>query len=181
MSPVTLTTDELNEVIKRIAPTGKEYGAARIARMLAGEHSVHTVRINTRCSVGNISDVVSKAINPHIADLGLYVTCTKPPRAIFNQFGQPSGQMLWSFYRDTAANDPAYHPESLQDALRRDLSALQTEFPLDYPPSLNESAESWENALELSEFQAQLGIVDGPDSANDAGRSGRGASDVGGH
>lgn len=156
MTPVTLSPDELTEVLKRIAPTGREYGAARIVRMLAQEHSVQTVRINTRCSVGNISDVVCKAINPRIADLGLYVTCTKPPRAIFNKFGQPSGQMLWSFYRDIAANDPTYQAESLENALRRDLSAIQAEFPLDYPPSLNESAEGWEEALQLSEFMNQL-------------------------
>jgi hypothetical protein len=161
MTPVTLSPDELNEVIKRVAPTGKEYGAARIARMLADEHSVHTVRINMRCSVGNISDQVSKGINPRINDLGLYVACVKPPRQIYNKFDQPSGSMLWSFYRDTAANDPAYSKESLPDALRRDLSALQAEFPLDYPPSLNESAEAWESALELSEFQAQISLVDG--------------------
>lgn len=167
MTPVTLSPDELNEVIKRVAPTGKEYGAARIARMLADEHSVHTVRINMRCSVGNISDQVSKGINPRINDLGLYVACVKPPRQIYNKFDQPSGQMLWSFYRDTAANDPAYSKESLSDALRRDLSALQAEFPLDYPPSLNESAEAWESALELSEFQAQISLVDGLESAND--------------
>ena len=161
MTPVTLSPDELNEVIKRVAPTGKEYGAARIVRMLSDEHSVHTVRINMRCSVGNISDQVSKGINPRINDLGLYVACVKPPRQIYNKFDQPSGQMLWSFYRDTAANDPAYSKESLSDALRRDLSALQSEFPLDYPPSLNESAEAWEGALELSEFQAQISLVDG--------------------
>jgi hypothetical protein len=185
MTPITLTPDELNEVIKRIAPTGKEYGAARIARMLADEHSVHTVRINTRCSVGNISDQVSKGINPRISDLGLYVACIKPPRPINNKFNQPSGQMLWSFYRDTAANDPAYHQETLSDALRRDLSALQAEFPLDYPPNLNESADAWEGALELDEFMAQINSVEfpGPDlpSANDDAEKGKGDSNVGGN
>jgi hypothetical protein len=180
MTPVTLTHDELIEVLKRIAPTGKEYGAARIARMLAGEHSVQTVRVNTRCSVGNISDQVSKGINPRISDLGLYVACVKPPRQIVNQFGQPSGQMLWSFYRDTAANDPVYQKESLADALRRDVDALQDEFPLDYPPSLNESADAWEEALGLSEFQMQMNLVDGLESANDD-RSSRGAADGGGN
>lgn len=181
MTPITLTPDELDEVMKRVAPTGKEYGAARIARMLADEHSVQTVRINTRCSVGNISDQVSKGLNPRINDLGLYVACTKPLRPISNKFGQPSGQMLWSFYRDTAANDPAYQPESLSEALRRDLSALQAEFPLDYPPSLNESADAWESALELDEFTARIGSIDFPGlglpSANDAEESSKGAAD----
>lgn len=179
MTPITLSPDELNEVIKRVAPNGKEFGAARIARMLADEHSVLTVRINTRCSVGNISDQVSKGINPRINDLGLYVACVNPNRRITNKFDQPSGQMLWSFYRDTAANDPAYQQESLEDALRRDLSALEAEFPLDYPPSITESAESWESALELSEFQAQISLIDGLESANDADQTGKGAADVG--
>lgn len=182
MTPVTLGPDELTEVLKRVSPTGREFGAARIARMLAGEHSVQTVRINTRCSVGNISDQVSKSINPRISDLGLYVGCAKPPRQIVNQYGQPSGQMLWSFYRDTAANDPAYNQETLSDALRRDLSALQAEFPLDYPPSLNETAGDWESALELDEFQARISVVEGLDSppAN-AQDGGKGAADDGGH
>lgn len=181
MTPTTLSPDELNQVIKRIAPTGKEYGAARIARMLADEHSVLTVRINLRCSVGNISDQVSKGINPRINDLGLYVACVNPNRRITNKFDQPSGQKLWSFYRDTAANDPAYSQESLEDALRRDLSALEAEFPLDYPPSIAESAQSWESALELSEFKAQISSVDGLESANDANQAGKGAADVGGN
>jgi hypothetical protein len=128
MTPVTLSPDELAQVIKRVAPTGKEYGAARIARVLAEQHSVQSVRINMRCSVGNISDQVSKGINPKIKDLGLRVACTKPPYQILNQFGQPSGMCLWSFYRDTSANDPAYHPESLHDVLRRDLSAFEADY-----------------------------------------------------
>lgn len=185
MTPITLTPDELDEVMMRVAPTGKEYGAARIARMLADEHSVQTVRINTRCSVGNISDQVSKGINPRINDMGLYVACIKPPRPINNKFNQPSGQMLWSFYRDTAANDPAYHQETLSDALRRDLSALQAEFPLDYPPSLNESAEAWESALELDEFMERISAVEFPGfdwtPANDDGEKGKGEADVGGN
>jgi len=138
MTPITLSPDDLNAVLTRIAPTGKEYGAARIARFLAEEHSVLTVRINTRCAVGNISDLVSTAINPRISDLGLYVACVKPPRQVSNRFGQPSGMMEWSFYRDTAANDPAYQQESLQEALRRDLRALQADYPQDYQQGISD-------------------------------------------
>jgi hypothetical protein len=78
-------------------------------------------------------------------------------------------------------NDPVYSQESLQDALRRDLRALEAEFPQDYPPSINESAESWESALELSEFQAQISLIDGLESANDAESVVQGAADVGGN
>jgi hypothetical protein len=124
--PVILTTDELEQVINRVtALSRKELGAARICRLLAENHSVLTVDVNRTCSVGNISDVVGKAINPRIADLGLYVACMKPARAILNKFNQPSGMHFWSFYRDTAANDPDYHQECSQEALRGDLSALQ--------------------------------------------------------
>lgn len=148
--PVTLSPDELNQVIWRVAPTGKEFGAARICRMLAAEHSVQTVRVNTRCSIGNISDIVSKGVNPLIKDLGLYVSCVKPPYKILNKFDQPSGQMLWSFYRDQAANDPDYNqskPETLSEALQRDLSSMRDDYPDDYPPSPNETADGWEDAL----------------------------------
>jgi hypothetical protein len=146
ISPVTLSPDELDQVIQRVAPAGKEFGAARICRMLADEHGIQTVRVNIRCSIGNISDIVSKCVNPKIKDLGLYVSCVKPPYKINNKFGQPSGQMLWSFYRE-AANDAEHNPESLSDALRRDLSALKDEYPECYPPSLNETAEGWEEVL----------------------------------
>jgi hypothetical protein len=146
ITPVTLSPAELDTVLERIAPNGKEYAAARICRMLAEEHSVQTVRINTRCSVGNISDQVSKFINSRIADLGLYVTCVKPPYKILNQYGQPSGQMLWSFYRERAANDSCYDKEKLEADLRRDVAALQAEFNM--PNSASESASSWMDTLQ---------------------------------
>ena len=128
MTPVTLSPDELYQVLKRVAPTGREYAAARICRVLAAEHSVVSVRIHMRCAVSNISDQVNTAVNPRIKDLGLRVACTKPPYQILNQFNQPSGMCLWSFYRDTSANDPAYKPESVQDALRRDYSAIEADY-----------------------------------------------------
>lgn len=127
----TLNADELSAAIQCVSPKGREYGAARIVRMLAQEHSVHTARINTRCSVGNISDLVS-AINNRVAHMGLYIACERPPRQILNQFNQPSGQMLWSFYRDVAANESGYQPESLADALMRDLRALQADLEHGY-------------------------------------------------
>lgn len=151
----TLTAEELAEVINRVAPSGIEYGAARICRVLAQEHSVQTVRINTRCSVGNISDLVSKCVNPRIKDMGLYVACVKPAYAIKNKFDQPSGQMLWSFYRDIAANDPDYQQEPLQDALRRDLSALRDEYPDQHIPSLFETADGWQEVLEGSDHASR--------------------------
>lgn len=166
MTPTVLTPDETSVVLKRLTPTGKEYAAARIARMLAGEHSVHSVRINSGCSTNNISDTVLKCINPRICDLGLHVACVPPPKAIPNKFGQPTSQCLWSFYRHTAANDPVHDQEGSQDALRRDLSALQPEHPRYIIPCHAERSAQFGEALRQS--------------ANDAGRSGKGAADVGG-
>jgi len=147
IKPVTLSPAELDAVLQRVAPGGREFGAARICRMLAEEHSVQTVRINTRCAVGNISDQVSKFINSRIADLGLYVTCVKPPYKILNQYGQPSGQCLWSFYRDHAANDPCFdqHQKLVED-LRRDVQHLQAE--LNLPMSATQSTTEWIEALQ---------------------------------
>lgn len=104
MKPVILSGPELSGVIQRVAPYGKEYAAARICRLLASQPETITYQVNRECSVGNISDQVSKCINPRIADLGLFVACHKPPRPVLNKFSQRTGQMLWSFYR--AANDP---------------------------------------------------------------------------
>ena len=131
MRPITLSEAELQQVISRVAPTGREYGSSRIVRMLASEHSVQTVRINTRCAIGNISDQVNKFINPRIEDLNLYVACVKPPYPIKNQFGQPSGQMQWSFFKDQAANDEYYdRQDHLMDKLAADIQELKSQFPL---------------------------------------------------
>jgi len=121
LNPIILTDSELSEVIERVAPNGREYGAARICRLLAKHEGVLTAKINFLCSVGNISDIVSKSINPVITDMGLYVACTKPPYRILNKFNQPSGQMIWGFYKD-AANDPVFN-------LEPDLVELQDEYP----------------------------------------------------
>lgn len=128
MTPTTLSHDELDQVLQRVAPQGREFGAARICRLLAAEHSVYSVRINMRCAISNISDVVSKGVNSKIRDLGLRVGCVKPVASIPNRFGQPSGVHLWSFYRVDAANDPEYPQESLEDALRRDYSAINADY-----------------------------------------------------
>jgi hypothetical protein len=144
MRPITLSEDELQQVIERVAPTGKEYGSARIVRMLAAEHSVQTVRINTKCAVGNISDQVHKLINPRIDDLGLYVACVKPPYPIKNQFGQSSGQMLWSFFKDQAVNDDYYDPQdNLMARLAADVHEMQAQYPL-----LDMPDDEWVGALQ---------------------------------
>jgi hypothetical protein len=144
MRPITLSKVELQQVLNRVAPNGKEYGSARIVRMLASEHSVQTVRINTRCAIGNISDQVNKFINPRIDDLDLYVACVKPPYPIKNQFGQSSGQMLWSFFKDQAVNDGYYDPQDqLMDRLAADVQEMQAQYPL-----LDMPNDEWIGALQ---------------------------------
>jgi hypothetical protein len=96
-TPVTLTADELNEVIKLVSVRGTEYGAARICRVLAGQHSMTTHEIGEACDISNISDMVLRCINPRLKSTDLYVACEKPPHTTMVQ---------WSFYRDWAANDP---------------------------------------------------------------------------
>lgn len=153
-TPVTLSPDELNEVLKRVAPKEREFGGARICRVLAAEHSVLSVRIHMRCSVSNISDIVNTAVNPKIKDLGLRVACIKPHYQILNKFGQPSGMCLWSFYRDTSANDSDFQPESLQDALRRDYSAITADHMQGDPIGLNEPITALD--ADLAEFSQQI-------------------------
>ena len=74
-----------------------EYGAARICRVLAGQHSMTTHEIGEACDISNISDMVLRCINPRLKSTDLYVACEKPPHTTMVQ---------WSFYRDWAANDP---------------------------------------------------------------------------
>jgi predicted GTPase len=109
MYPVTLDESELEKVLELVNQgRSVEYAPARICRLLAKQHSQITGVVNTVCSCGNISDQVSKAINPRIKPLGLYVACVRPPEPIKNKFKQATGQQLWSFYRD-AANDDYYN------------------------------------------------------------------------
>jgi hypothetical protein len=157
-TPVTLSPDELNQVLKRVAPNQREFGGARICRILAAEHSVVSVRIHMRCSVSNISDIVNTGINPKIKDLGLRVACTKPAYQILNQFGQPSAMNLWSFYRTSAANDSDFQPESVQDALRRDYSAITADYMQGDPLGLNEPITALD--ADLKAFDQSIAGVD---------------------
>lgn len=111
MKVTTLTQDQLDIVLQRInQPEPKQ--AARICIHLADHPKSPTGKVNSTCSVGNISDVVHKDINPKIYELGLMVGCEKPVVPIQNKFQQPSGQHLWSYYLlPDAANDPIYKLE----------------------------------------------------------------------
>ena len=92
-TPVTLTADEIKTVIKLVSVRGAEYGAARICRLLAGEHSLTAHDINEASDILNVSDIVLKCINPRIKPLGLFIACAKRPTSKFYQ---------WSFYKETA-------------------------------------------------------------------------------
>jgi hypothetical protein len=108
LNPITVPPALLSAVLQSVTSSDqKEYGAARICRLLASQHSVRTRRVNTECSVGNISDQVRKCINPNIEQLGLYIACCRPARPFKNRYQQPTGEMLWSFYQ-IAANDSDY-------------------------------------------------------------------------
>jgi len=111
MKAVTLDKEQLDTVLKYInQPKPKQ--AARICEHLAYNPKSPTVTVNSTCSVGNISDVVHKDINPKIYSIGLMVGCEKPVVAIQNKFNQPSGQHLWSFFKlPDAANDPIYNQD----------------------------------------------------------------------
>ncbi len=86
MQPITLTEPELNQVLNLVSPTGVDYQAGRICRLLSQKSSVRTGYLASVCSVGNISDIVQKAINPKIEPLGLFVSCYKPPERLNNKF-----------------------------------------------------------------------------------------------
>ena len=102
---ITLSNEELSAVLKLVSPTGTDYQAGRICRLLA-QGKNRTGVIASTCSVSNISDVVARAINPHIFSLGLCVACIKPPSSFKNKFNQRAGDCIYSFYRvDKAAND----------------------------------------------------------------------------
>jgi len=163
LESIKLTPDELAAVMSRVAPTGVEYGPARICRYLAENPLAITRNVNTQCSVVNISDVVSKAINPRISDLGMYIGCIRPPQPVYNKYGQPTGQMLWAIFRDTAANGPVYDQSNTEGParpLRRDLAALLSDYDEQHTQGINEPAEAFEDVLNLEEFTNMVSSVD---------------------
>jgi hypothetical protein len=107
LKPIVLCPAELDLVLRLVNATNREYGAARICRVLASKHSVRTRSVNVSASVGNISDFVTKAINPRIKSIGLKIRCTKPPTPFHNRYDQSTNEFEWSFYR-AAANDAEF-------------------------------------------------------------------------
>jgi hypothetical protein len=101
-----LSNEELDHVLSIVSPTGVDYQAGRICRLLA-KGPARTGVIAQGCSVGNLADVILKSINPKILPAGYFIACAKPPRQIINKFGQPAGDWIYSFYRATqeSAND----------------------------------------------------------------------------
>jgi len=100
-----LSDQELTAVLELISPKNVDFQAGRICRLLA-HGPCRTGVIASKCSVGNLADVVSNTINPKIISLGLFIVCAKPTNAIRNKFGQVAGDWIYAFYRaDIAAND----------------------------------------------------------------------------
>ena len=161
---MTLTDQELTAVLKILSPTGIDYQAGRIVRLLAQGPS-RTGIIASTCSVGNLADVCLKTINPRIAHLGLWVACIKPSNQIRNKFGQIAGDWIYSFYRaNIAANDDNHDDGSSEgdwgkelngvfDDWEKDLAVVFDGEPdlLDRVLSLVEgtSAKDWEKELEV--------------------------------
>jgi len=102
---MALTDQELDKLLAVLSPTGTDFQAGRIVRLLAKGPN-RTGIICALCSVGNIPDVIAKSINPKIMPLGFFVSCVKPPMVIRNKFGQKAGDWIYTLYRaDKAAND----------------------------------------------------------------------------
>ena len=102
-----LSDQELSAVLAVVSPKGIDYQAGRVCRLLA-QGKNRTGILASKCSVGNLADVVLNHINPKITHLGLYIGCVKPSKTIQNQFGQIAGDWIYSFYRaGEAANDDA--------------------------------------------------------------------------
>ena len=120
-----LSDEQLDEVLASIASKdGIERQAARICRLLS-TGAYRTGAVAHRCSVGNLSDVVTAAINPKISHLGLFIGCVKPPRTLRNKFDQKCGDWLYSFYTtDIAANDDDYGQGSSADDWMKELAVV---------------------------------------------------------
>ena len=125
-----LSDEQLSEVLALIAPKdGVERQASRICRLLA-TGAYRTGAVASKCSVGNISDVVTTAINPRISKLGLFIGCVKPPRTLHNKFNQKCGDWLYSFYTaDIASNDDDYGEGSSAEDWEKELVVVFDDEP----------------------------------------------------
>jgi hypothetical protein len=143
MVPIKLDQETFQQVLRSVVGAdGQEYAASRICRRLAGGQGVRTRTVNVDCSVGNISDIVNKSINPYISHLGLYVACARPVRPFENRYKQRTSEVLWGIYAD-AANDSDY------DNLDADLDELADQHPelLTDGPGDEQAADAWEHDL----------------------------------
>jgi hypothetical protein len=103
---IRITEKEHAELSAELSPRGIDYQSARVVKLLAtGDY--RTGVICNRCSVSNISDLVTKQINPKIIKLGFFVGCVRPPLGIKNRFGQPASDWIWSLHKvpKSASND----------------------------------------------------------------------------
>ena len=159
-----LSDQELTSVLELISPKKVDYQAGRICRLLA-QGPCRTGVIASKCSVGNLADVVSNTINPKIIALGLFIVCAKPPNAIRNKFGQVAGDWIYSFYRaNIAANDDNHDDGSSEGDWEKELNGVFDEWEKDLtvvfdgePDLLDRvlnlvegaSAKDWEKELEV--------------------------------
>ena len=150
-----LSDQELTAVLELISPKQVDYQAGRICRLLA-QGPCRTGVIASKCSVGNLADVVSNTINPKIIALGLFIVCAKPPNAIRNKFGQVAGDWIYSFYRaDTAANDDDYGEGSSEGDWEKELNGVFDDLDKEF----NGVFDDWEKDLAVV-FDGEPDLLD---------------------
>jgi hypothetical protein len=106
MTPVAPTRSAVHHLIRFIPEDANQ--ARRMVAYLAEHPNATTQQVAASCSIGNLSDVARK-VNPYLYPQGYMISCQRPPAAIPNRFGEPSGMWLWGLYQvQAAANDDDY-------------------------------------------------------------------------
>ena len=142
LKPIHLTDAELSDVLRLVTFHRSNTGIERVCRLLASQSEVETEKVSCACSIANISDLVRKCINPRIEKLGLYIACERPSYILGKGHGYPN--MLWSFYRDSVANDTYYDgDDELSEDLKNDVLDL-----LNQHPNLTLPDDEWIGSLD---------------------------------
>lgn len=99
----TIPPEALARILNRIPERKRQ--AFRFVKFLANNPRTRAGDVMKVCSLSNPSHVRRK-VSPYLALDGYVILCESPENKLFNRFGDPSEEQLWSVYCvDESAND----------------------------------------------------------------------------
>ncbi len=104
LKPARVKKTHVKEILSCIHPETQAY---RITKHLLNNKPVTTGELAAVTGTGNLSDVITKQLNPRLAHWGLAIRCYLPKNRIRNQFLQRSCQHYYVVTRIEGDNQEA--------------------------------------------------------------------------